>query len=278
VAYGLRRRKVSAAEIKRRVTEILALVDLSELSQRRPSQLSGGQQQRVALARALVNRPKVLLLDEPMGALDAKLRKQMQVELKRIQREVGITFIYVTHDQEEALNMSDRIAVMRYGKVQALGPPQAMYEDPPTEFVAGFLGASNLLDGTVEEASGDWLQISVPDAISVRVPRGRVHTDAVTGPVKVGVRPEKLRLTSPQAKVSSDSNCISAEVTFSSYTGVGYQYGVRTPSGQNLVAYVQDVGEQRIPSAGDRVLLEWRAEHTFVVAPSAPLEDGEQRL
>src|SRR5205814_230620 len=141
VAFGLRRRKVQGRDVDRRVAEMLELVDLPGFEQRRPGQLSGGQQQRVALARALVNRPQVLLLDEPLGALDLKLRKQMQLELKRIQHEVGITFLYVTHDQEEAMTMSNRIAVMRHGRIEQIGAPQDVYERPATEFVAGFLGA-----------------------------------------------------------------------------------------------------------------------------------------
>ncbi|MDP9242776.1 MAG: spermidine/putrescine ABC transporter ATP-binding protein, partial [Actinomycetota bacterium] len=150
VAFGLRRKKVDKADVQKRVTDSLRLVDLPGYEKRKPTQLSGGQQQRVALARALVNEPKVLLLDEPLGALDLKLRKQMQLELKRIQTEVGITFIYVTHDQEEAMTMSNRLAVMRHGKVEQIGAPEAVYESPATEFVAGFLGASNLLDGEVK--------------------------------------------------------------------------------------------------------------------------------
>jgi spermidine/putrescine transport system ATP-binding protein len=151
VAFGLRRKKVDRPDVKKRVTDSLRLVDLPGYEKRKPTQLSGGQQQRVALARALVNEPKVLLLDEPLGALDLKLRKQMQLELKRIQTEVGITFIYVTHDQEEAMTMSNRLAVMRHGRVEQIGAPEAVYESPATEFVAGFLGASNLLDGEVKE-------------------------------------------------------------------------------------------------------------------------------
>ena len=168
VAFGLRRRKVDKDEIKRRVGEALELVNLAERADARTNELSGGQKQRVALARALVNRPKVLLLDEPLGALDLKLRKQMQVELKQIQREVGITFVYVTHDQEEALSMSDRIAVMHAGRVAQCGPPEDVYEHPSGEFVAGFIGISNLIEGTVADGgqvrldNGMRLPVSVP--------------------------------------------------------------------------------------------------------------------
>jgi spermidine/putrescine transport system ATP-binding protein len=154
VAFGLRRKKVERGAIDQRVNDTLRLVDLPGFERRKPSQLSGGQQQRVALARALVNQPQVLLLDEPLGALDLKLRKQMQLELKRIQAEVGITFVYVTHDQEEAMTMSNRLAVMRHGRIEQIGAPVDVYEDPQTEFVAGFLGASNLLDGEVKDRTG----------------------------------------------------------------------------------------------------------------------------
>ena len=189
VAFGLRRKKVDKSEIEQRVKDIMKLVDLQGFEKRKPPQMSGGQQQRVALARALVNHPKVLLLDEPLGALDLKLRKQMQLELKRIQQEVGITFIYVTHDQEEAMTMSNRFAVMRHGKIEQIGPPEEVYESPATEFVAGFLGASNLLDGEIKDGGNGVTSIllstgSVVFADTDRLPVG-------IGPqVKVGVRPE----------------------------------------------------------------------------------------
>ena len=194
VAFGLRRKKVDKAEIETRVREAMTLVDLIGFEIRKPPQMSGGQQQRVALARALVNQPKVLLLDEPLGALDLKLRKQMQLELKRIQQEVGITFIYVTHDQEEAMTMSNRFAVMRHGKIEQLGDPETVYENPATEFVAGFLGASNMLDGDLEAGSNGVATVSLRGGGVVRLPTSRVPSDA-HGTVKVGVRPEKLTIT-----------------------------------------------------------------------------------
>ena len=169
VAFGLRRKKVSDSEVKRRVMEMLELVELPGFEGRKPSQISGGQAQRVALARALVNKPSVLLLDEPLGALDLKLRKQMQVELKRIQQEVGITFIYVTHDQEEAMTMSDRIAVMNRGKYEQLGDPEVLYEHPQTRFVAGFLGVSNLLP--VTQGRNGWRLCRLPSGRGQRRPR-----------------------------------------------------------------------------------------------------------
>src|SRR6476661_6312907 len=186
VAFGLRRRKVSDTDIKQRVTEMLELVELPGYERRKPGQLSGGQAQRVALARALVNKPAVLLLDEPLGALDLKLRKQMQVELKRIQQEVGITFIYVTHDQEEAMTMSDRIAVMNKGKYEQLGSPEEIYECPNTRFVAGFLGISNLLPGAVEGDDAGYAVIRLEDDTRIRAPRALIDGQAH---VSVGVRP-----------------------------------------------------------------------------------------
>ena len=190
VAFGLRRQKVPGKEIERRVGEALELVNLERFGRRRPSQLSGGQQQRVALARALVNRPKVLLLDEPLGALDLKLRKQMQLELKRIQDEVGITFIFVTHDQEEAMTISDRIAVMSHGHIEQLGRPEEVYERPATTFVAEFLGASNLLHGKYSGVDGAWGVVELDDGQRVHV---KADPQLTAGEqVKVGVRPEKI--------------------------------------------------------------------------------------
>src|SRR5687767_3994449 len=192
VAFGLRRTKVQDGDIKTRVGEALRLVDLEGFEKRRPGQMSGGQQQRVALARALVNAPKVLLLDEPLGALDLKLRKQMQLELKRIQQEVGITFVYVTHDQEEAMTMSDRLAVMRVGTIEQVGDPRSVYERPASAFVAGFLGASNLLAGEVAGSANGLASVTVPGDVTVRLPTERL--DGATGRVFVGVRPEKIEI------------------------------------------------------------------------------------
>ena len=194
VAFGLRRKKMADAEIKRKVGEFLALVELPGYERRKTSQLSGGQQQRVALARALINHPRVLLLDEPLGALDLKLRKQMQLELKRIQTEVGITFVYVTHDQDEAMTMSDRIAVMRAGRIEQLGSAEELYERPATAFVAGFLGVSNLLAGRVTSASGGGLDIELATGRSIRSSATDAR-HAVGDEVSAGVRPEKLKIS-----------------------------------------------------------------------------------
>ena len=270
VAYGLKRRKVGGAEIKERVEAMLELVDLPGLGARKPTQLSGGQQQRVALARALVNRPQVLLLDEPLGALDLKLRKQMQIELKRIQSEVGITFIYVTHDQEEAMTMSDRIAVMNAGHMEQVGPPQDVYELPETDFVAGFLGASNLLDGTVESVEGARAKVALEEGAVVTLPAER--TPVQSGPVRIGVRPEKLHIEPQTASQITDgaSNSIEATVQVSTYTGVSTSYECLTTRGARIVVYVQNLGTAPpAVSAGARVRISWQPEHTFAVRTAA---------
>ena len=264
VAYGLKRRKVDGAEIKKRVEEMLELVDLKGFGQRRIAQLSGGQQQRVALARALVNRPAVLLLDEPLGALDLKLRKQMQLELKRIQSEVGITFIYVTHDQDEAMTMSDRIAVMNAGRIEQLGSPRDVYEVPGTSFVASFLGASNLLGGRVESADGEFAKIRLDAGVTASVPAERLPGKAGER-VGVGVRPEKLRIL-PLDATSADANSLEGRVLQTSYTGVSTSYQVQTEDGSLVVAYVQNLEAGEQLAQGDRVRLTWLPEHTFVVS------------
>ena len=267
VAFGLRRRGVGKDEIRQRVIEGLRLVDLPGYERRKPGQLSGGQQQRVALARALVNRPKLLLLDEPLGALDLKLRKQMQLELKRIQTEVGITFLYVTHDQEEAMVMSDRLAVMNGGKIEQVGPPEDVYDNPATEFVAGFLGASNLLPATLGERNGDTTTVRLDDGGDVRVATARIQ---VSGPdVKIGVRPEKLQIAAAGGDGSAGLNRIAGTVAMTAYIGVSHQYTVEGPGGRTFTVYAQNAGTERAPQRGDAVELIWHPQHTFVVAPSA---------
>jgi spermidine/putrescine transport system ATP-binding protein len=266
VAFGLKRRRVPKSEIGPRVEEMLELVDLHGFGRRRSNQLSGGQQQRVALARALINRPQVLLLDEPLGALDLKLRKGMQLELKRIQAEVGITFVYVTHDQEEAMTMSDRIAVMNEGRLEQVGPPQGVYELPATEFVAGFLGASNLLAGEVESAGGDMAKVRLAGGDVVLLPPDRLPR----GPrVHVGVRPEKLRIAAADAAPLPGRNSIRATVTASTYTGVSTSYECTTPSGARLAVYVQNAsGGGPGLGPGAPVTLSWEPDHTFAVSPA----------
>ena len=198
VAFGPRCRKLEPAEVDRRVRALLAVVRLTDFAERRPAQLSGGQQQRVALARALVNYPSALLLDEPLGALDLKLRQTMQIELKRIQREVGITFIYVTHDQEEALTMSDRIAVMNDGRVEQIGPPQEIYHSPASVFVANFIGTANLLPAVVTRIGGDRVSVRVAGDGEVSLPAG-AEPRQVGAAATVMVRPERLRFTAGDA-------------------------------------------------------------------------------
>jgi len=266
VAFGLRRKKVSPAEIKTRVGEMLELVELPGFERRKPNQISGGQAQRVALARALINRPGVLLLDEPLGALDLKLRKQMQVELKRIQQEVGITFIYVTHDQEEAMTMSDRIAVMNRGHYEQLGDPQSLYERPATRFVAGFLGVSNLLPGRLAGADGDYRVVRIGDAGEVRIP-----ADLADGreAVEIGVRPEKTRLVELFDEVKPGLNRLKGTILATSYMGVSTQYQVRLDTGQVITVYEQNVERTARGSLwvkGEQAFVTWSPEHTFVVA------------
>jgi spermidine/putrescine transport system ATP-binding protein len=253
VAFGLRRRSVRGQTLSGRVREMLRIVGLEGMEKRKPRQLSGGQQQRVALARALVNKPRVLLLDEPLGALDLKLRKQMQLELKGIQHDVGVTFIHVTHDQEEAMTMADRIAVMNHGRIEQLGTPTELYETPATAYVAGFLGASNLIAGTV----------SGPDTVRLqRGPEVRVPREALvgrTGVVAVGIRPEKIELGNGQA------NLLDGTIVEQAYVGVATQYIVDTVCGR-LTVYRQNASPALNGTApGQHLTLSWSPESSFVV-------------
>ena len=232
VAFGLRRAHVPRAEVRRRVGEALDLVQLSDLAARKPGQLSGGQQQRVALARALVLRPAVLLLDEPLGALDAKLRRQLQVELKQLQTRVGITFVYVTHDQEEALTMSDRIAVINRGRIEQAASPRDLYEEPANAFVADFLGVSNLMDATANGPSGDAAQVRLANGFAVEVRRGDISR---RGQVKVVIRPERVLLEPADV---TGPNRIPGMVTNVVYLGSGIQLAVHLASGHTVTALV----------------------------------------
>jgi len=271
VAFGLRRRGIK--DVQGPVTAMLDLVELGPLARRKPSQLSGGQQQRVAVARALINEPDVLLLDEPLGALDLKLRRQMQIELKRIQTEVGTTFVHVTHDQEEAMTMADTVAVMNAGRIEQMGHPAEIYELPRTVFVANFLGQSNLIPGTVTGSSGDDLVVSA-HGIDYLVPRSR--NSSPTDSVIVGVRPEKMTVIDdlPGAHVPERHNRIGGRVTDVSYTGVSTQYLVETPWGQELVVFEQNsvVGDRC--DVGDPVIVHWAVEHTFGLDGSQSLGAG----
>jgi spermidine/putrescine transport system ATP-binding protein len=250
VAFGLRRRGVRKNDVQGRVLGILDLVGLKGLERRKPRQLSGGQQQRVALARALVNKPRVLLLDEPLGALDLKLRKQMQLELKAIQHDVGITFIHVTHDQEEAMTMADRIAIMNAGKIEQLGTPSELYERPQTAFVASFLGISNLLPGTVSGPQS----VKLDDGTEVQLASGVLN--GTTGRVAVGVRPEKIRLG------HTETNKLTGRLLETAYVGVATQYVLETRAG-NVSVYVQN-SEPGAPDAAPSEI-SWSPDSTFVV-------------
>jgi spermidine/putrescine transport system ATP-binding protein len=274
VAFGLRRKHIKGSELKRRVTDMLDLVELPGYEQRKPTQISGGQAQRVALARALINRPAVLLLDEPLGALDLKLRKQMQVELKRIQQEVGITFIYVTHDQEEAMTMSDRIAVMNKGHYEQLGDPESLYERPLTRFVAGFLGVSNLLPAKILGTDGDYARATLRDDTAIRVPRALLDGQTQAS---IGVRPEKIRLSEPDKDGPAGHNRLIGVVRDASYVGVSTQYIVEAPSG-TLTVYEQNVERatrSELWARGDRVQVTWSPDHSFVVPESSDDESTD---
>ena len=263
VAFGLRRRGVK--DVRHQVGEMLELVELGGYGDRRPAQLSGGQQQRVALARALINRPEVLLLDEPLGALDLKLRRQMQIELKRIQTEVGITFVHVTHDQEEAMTMADTIAVMNAGVIEQRGAPAELYDLPSTTFVANFLGQSNLVAASILERSGEDLVLDVHGSKQhVPVRRSRV-TD---GEVWVGIRPEKVFISAAgaEAEAGAGSNELrGGAVTDVSYCGVSTQYLVRMPWDQELTVFEQNTGTRDTLAVGDLVDLHWQPAHSFVL-------------
>jgi spermidine/putrescine transport system ATP-binding protein len=250
VAFGLRRKGVGKADVAERVGEALELVDLGGFGKRKPAQLSGGQQQRVALARALVNRPRVLLLDEPLGALDLKLRKQMQLELKGIQGEVGITFIHVTHDQEEAMTMADQIAVMNAGQIEQLGTPSELYETPRTSFVASFLGVSNLIEGEAKDGA-----VMTPGGVRLQV----ASLNGKTGLVSIGVRPEKIHLNGPEA------NRIDGHVIESAYIGVATQYVVQTAVGRLMVFAQNTHGGRESVGPGASVTLTFSPESTFVL-------------
>jgi spermidine/putrescine transport system ATP-binding protein len=253
VAFNLKVRGVGKAERHRQARELLAQVQLDQFADRMPAQLSGGQQQRVALSRALITKPRVLLLDEPLGALDLKLRKQMQLELKRIQHEVGLTFIHVTHDQEEAMTMADQIVVMHDGHIEQAGTPTELYEHPASAFVAGFLGVSNLLHGEVTGPGS----VRLTDGTTVTVPPSRLAEHS--GSISIGIRPEKLR---PGADAP---NVLHGTVTESAYIGVSTQYIVETSAG-SVTLYVQNdrTGPTRL-AEGENLTVSWDPDCTFIV-------------
>jgi spermidine/putrescine transport system ATP-binding protein len=265
VAFGLRRRKVARDEVRRRVQESLGLVELGELGARKPQQLSGGQQQRVALARALVLRPAVLLLDEPLGALDAKIRKQLRIELKALQEEVGITFIFVTHDQEEALSMSDRVAVMSNGKIEQVGTPANVYEDPATVFVADFLGISNLMDAEAVGGGSEDCTVTIGD-FTLQAGCGEL---TARGPVKVVARPERVELLEHGA---GRGNCLPGMVERTVYVGASRQVMVRLATGAQLQASVANTGATDGYEQGTPVSVHVPVDALRVLGPQAPAE------
>jgi spermidine/putrescine transport system ATP-binding protein len=284
VMFGLRRRKV--ADAKAKAMEALELVELAQVADKRPGQLSGGMQQRVALARAVVNRPEVLLLDEPLGALDLKLRRQMQVELKRIQTEVGLTFIHVTHDQEEAMTMADTVAVMNAGRIEQLGRPEELYDHPRSAFTASFLGQCNLLPATVSSVGADRVEVrpdvagDAPGTGGLVVSRSRAFDGVSEGQqVLLGVRPEKVSLLGPGAVSPTGADVLGpATVADRSYTGVSMQYLVDLPGAGRLSVFHQNIGNGIDPGVGDQVHLCWAVEHGFLLpgheVPVLPDEDG----
>ena len=270
VAFGLRRRKVPDGSAK--VNEMLELVELAPMAKRKPNQLSGGQQQRVAVARALINEPAVLLLDEPLGALDLKLRRQMQIELKRIQTEVGTTFVHVTHDQEEAMSMADTVAVMNLGRIEQLGDPISVYEHPKTAFVANFLGQANLFVGEIVGEEGANLVVET-GGVKFKVPKAEAPVSK--GRIIIGVRPEKITVVDPGVS-GLPANQLPATVVDTSFIGVSTQYLVETAWGQSLIAFEQNRDPTDVARPGDPVVLGWEPRHTFGLNPDEDLKAGLQ--
>ncbi|WP_162467315.1 ABC transporter ATP-binding protein [Streptomyces cavernae] len=272
VAFGLRRRGIKS--VKKQVGEMLELVQLGEQARKKPHQLSGGQQQRVAVARALINHPKVLLLDEPLGALDLKLRRQMQLELKRIQTEVGITFIHVTHDQEEAMTMADTVAVMNAGRVEQLGSPADLYENPRSTFVANFLGTSNLIEAEVDTRKGDDIVVKAGDC-KLTLPESRCSAPTTTGgELLVGVRPEKISLAHADdaGGIPPGRNRITGKIADSSFIGVSTQYVIDSPVCPEFEVYVQNIDRDTRLVPGTEVVLHWNPAHSFGLdASQSPL-------
>ncbi|MGA1678557.1 MAG: ABC transporter ATP-binding protein [Candidatus Nanopelagicales bacterium] len=268
VAFGLRRRGIK--DVDKTVKEMLSLVELSTMAERKPAQLSGGQQQRVAVARALINKPDVLLLDEPLGALDLKLRRQMQLELKWIQKDVGTTFVHVTHDQEEAMTMADTVAVMNEGRIEQMGSPVEIYENPKTAFVANFLGQSNLFTGTVKGVDGDLVAVDV-NGLTLYVPKGK--TNITSGKIVIGVRPEKIKVVDVDTP-NLPKNQIVGTISDNAFVGVSTQYVVDSPWGQELSAFEQNVDPNDLGYKGNKVVLAWEPRNSFVLDPDEDLTAG----
>ncbi|MER5735314.1 MULTISPECIES: ABC transporter ATP-binding protein [unclassified Streptomyces] len=277
IAFGLRRRGIKS--VKKQVDDMLELVQLGDKARHKPHQLSGGQQQRVAVARALINHPQVLLLDEPLGALDLKLRRQMQLELKRIQTEVGITFVHVTHDQEEAMTMADQVAVMNGGRVEQLGAPADLYENPQTTFVANFLGTSNLIEAEVVETGSE--VVVTAGGGKLRLPGDRC-TDAVRrgGKLLVGVRPEKISLAHADdaGSIADGRNKVTGRIVDSSFIGVSTQYVVNSPAGAELQVYEQNIERDARLRPGAEVVLHWNPAHTFGLDAAQAIDAGVETV
>jgi len=271
IEFGLRQRKI--ADYQKLAKDALSLVELSHLGERRPQQLSGGQQQRVALARALVNRPSLLLLDEPLGALDLKLRRQMQIELKAIQLEVGLTFLHVTHDQEEAMDMADIVAVMNKGRIEQMGAPEVLYDRPKTAFVSKFLGQSNLFIGDVVEKNTSSISIEVGDnKITVDKKRAEKHT----GKIAIGVRPEKADFHESKPRLSADHIVIGpGEIIDIRFTGVSNQYLIDIPNVGEVTVFAQNIGKSPETQLGAKVWVSWKIEHSYGLAD---LPDGTEEV
>ena len=262
VAFGLRQRKIE--DPLKKAMDALNLVELGYAAQRRPQQLSGGQQQRVALARALVNRPALLLLDEPLGALDLKLRRQMQIELKAIQMEVGLTFLHVTHDQEEAMDMADTVAVMNKGRIEQMGAPEALYDRPKTAFVSKFLGQSNLFVGNVVDSNAASVSIEV-GGHKITAPKDRAEKH--TGKICIGVRPEKATFHRSAPKLGADHVVVGpGEIIDIRFTGVSNQYLIDIPNIGEVTVFAQNVGISPVVELGEKVWVSWKVEHSFGLA------------
>ena len=270
IAFGLRRRGIK--DVDAEVNKVLNLVELPHLAGRKPTQLSGGQQQRIALARAIVNRPALLLLDEPLGALDLKLRRQMQIELKWIQKEVGLTFVHVTHDQEEAMTMADTIAVMNEGKIEQMGSPADLYDNPETAFVANFLGQSNLIKGTIVGNDGDSI-IADLYGQKISLPKSRSH--AVDNSMYAGIRPEKFRISLVGTPITGNV-LTGGRIEDVSYIGVSTQYQVEMPWGQELMVFEQNDDGVAPFNKGDAVNISWAPVFTFALRGDEDITAGSE--
>lgn len=270
IAFGLRRRGIK--DVDAAVSKVLNLVELPHLAERKPTQLSGGQQQRIALARAIVNRPALLLLDEPLGALDLKLRRQMQIELKWIQKEVGLTFVHVTHDQEEAMTMADTIAVMNEGQIEQMGSPAELYDNPETAFVANFLGQSNLIKGTISGNDGDSI---IADLFGQKISLPKRRSHATDNSIFAGIRPEKFRISLLNTPVSG--NVLSGgKIEDVSYIGVSTQYQVAMPWGQELIVFEQNDDGVAPFKKGDAVNISWEPVFTFALRGDEDVTAGSE--